>query len=126
MDISDVDFQPVARIGQLPESSKREKCAGPYLPKKRQMSDRLASDNSSRASPKPSSAVRAAVSFAASMARFAASGFKTVDEPLYQLRMSHCRSCEYRKDSQCSLCRCFIDKKAWLPHEDCPIGRWPS
>jgi len=76
--------------------------------------------------PAASSFVGAAASFAASMARFAASGFKTVDEPLHQLRMSHCSACEYRNDSQCSLCRCFIAKKAWLPNEDCPIGRWPS
>ena len=75
--------------------------------------------------PVPSTLMGAAVSFATSMARFAASGFKTVDEPLHQLRMSHCQPCGYRNDSQCSLCRCFIAKKAWLPHEDCPIGRWP-
>jgi hypothetical protein len=60
------------------------------------------------------------------VAKFAASGFKTVDGPLHQLRLSSCRACEYRKAAQCSLCRCFIDKKAWLPHEDCPIGRWPT
>lgn len=68
----------------------------------------------------------AAASFAASMARFAASGFKTVDEPLHQLRMSRCEPCEYREDNQCLLCRCFVAQKAWLPHEDCPIGRWPT
>ena len=59
------------------------------------------------------------------MAKFAASGFKTVDEPLHQLRVNECQPCQYRKGSQCSLCRCFVNKKAWLPHEDCPIGRWP-
>jgi hypothetical protein len=31
----------------------------------------------------------AAISFAASMAKFAASGFKTVDDSLHQLRMGH-------------------------------------
>jgi hypothetical protein len=76
--------------------------------------------------PAPRSLVSAAASFAASTARFAASGFKTVDAALHQLRMGHCQPCEYRKAAQCALCRCFIDKKAWLPHEDCPIGRWPT
>ena len=76
--------------------------------------------------PTPRSLIVAVAAFAASMARFAASGFKTVDEPLHQLRMSHCQPCQYRVDSQCSLCRCFVDKKAWLPHEDCPVGRWPT
>ena len=70
--------------------------------------------------------VRAAMSFAASMARFAASGFKTVDESLHELRMGQCGACEYRRESQCVLCRCFVSKKAWLPHEDCPVGRWES
>ena len=76
--------------------------------------------------PTPRSLVGAAAAFASSMARFAASGFKTVEAPLHDLRTSHCQPCQYRADSQCSLCRCFIDKKAWLPHEDCPIGRWTT
>ena len=57
---------------------------------------------------------------------FAASGFKTVNPALHDVRMSKCQTCEHRRDSQCAICRCFIDKKAWLPHEDCPIGRWPG
>ncbi len=76
--------------------------------------------------PTPSTLMGAAASLATSMAKFAASGFKTVDDPLHELRMSHCNRCEYRNDTQCSLCRCFIAKKAWLPHEDCPVGRWPT
>ena len=96
-------------------------------PTKQDRADTAAPPNPDlRPVPSPSSLMGAAMSLAASLARFAASGFKTVDESLHQLRMSHCRPCEYRKDSQCSLCRCFIAKKAWLPHEDCPIGRWPS
>jgi hypothetical protein len=72
------------------------------------------------------SSVGAAAAFAASMARFAASGFKTVDAALHDIRTSQCQRCEHRRGSQCALCRCFVDKKAWLPHEDCPIGRWPG
>ena len=52
---------------------------------------------------------------AASLARFAASGFKTVDGPLYELRMGHCKECEYRKETQCTLCRCFIAKGVAAP-----------
>jgi hypothetical protein len=74
----------------------------------------------------PYRVAEAVASFAASMIRFAASGFKTVDESLHELRMSRCSQCEHRKETQCALCRCYIDKKAWLPHEDCPIGKWPS
>ena len=75
---------------------------------------------------RPRGLASAAAAFAASMARFAASGFKTVDAPLHALRLGQCGPCEHRKGSQCALCRCFVDKKAWLPHEDCPIGRWPA
>ena len=68
----------------------------------------------------------AAAGFAAAMARFAAGAFKTVDAPLHALRVAECQTCEHRREIKCSLCRCFVDKKAWLPHEDCPIGRWPA
>ncbi len=74
----------------------------------------------------PRSPVGATAAFAASMAKFAASGFKTVDRTLHEVRIGQCRTCEHRRGSQCAVCRCFIDKKAWLPHEDCPIGRWPG
>ena len=59
--------------------------------------------------PPRASLVGVAISLAASMARFAASGFKTVDEPLHELRVSHCEACEYRRETQCSLCRCFVE-----------------
>ena len=66
-----------------------------------------------------------AASFAGSMAKFAASGFKRVDEQSHRLRMAQCKPCEHRRRTRCDCCGCFIAKKAWLPHEDCPIGRWP-
>jgi hypothetical protein len=74
----------------------------------------------------PKSLLAAAASFAGSMTKFAASGFKRVDENCHGVRVGQCEPCEYRQKTQCTLCRCFIDKKAWLPHEDCPIGRWPA
>ncbi|MEE3219699.1 MAG: hypothetical protein VX257_05520 [Planctomycetota bacterium] len=24
------------------------------------------------------------------------------------------------------MCGCFTDLKAKMPHEDCPIGKWPA
>jgi hypothetical protein len=55
-------------------------------------------DSSSVTQPPPDrhSVFGAVASFAASMAKFAASGFKTVDQSLHQLRMSRCEPCEYR------------------------------
>ena len=75
--------------------------------------------------PAPATVLGMAASFAASMARFAASGFKRLDEQSHRLRVGQCEPCRYRQRSRCTLCGCFFDKKAWLPHEDCPVGRWP-
>jgi hypothetical protein len=84
------------------------------------------SDSSAEQIHHPASFLEAAASFAGSMTKFVASGFKVVDEGSHQLRMNYCDPCEYRQNTRCTLCHCFIDKKAWLPHEDCPIGRWTT
>jgi hypothetical protein len=65
-----------------------------------------------------------AASFAGSMAKFAASGFKLVDEQTHRLRVGQCNRCPYRRENRCAICGCYFAKKAWLPHEDCSIGRW--
>jgi hypothetical protein len=67
-----------------------------------------------------------AASFAAAMAQFVASGFQRVDEQSHQLRVNQCESCRHHKQIRCALCGCFFAIKAWLPHEDCPLGRWES
>ena len=72
----------------------------------------------------PPTVLGMAASFAGSMAKFAASGFKRVDEQSHRLRVDQCDPCSYRKESRCMLCGCFFTKNAWLPHEDCPIGKW--
>jgi hypothetical protein len=80
----------------------------------------------SRPVPGSPSLLGMATSLAGSMARFAASGFKRVDEQSHRLRLGRCAPCEYRQDARCTFCGCFVAKKAWLPHEDCPLGRWPT
>jgi hypothetical protein len=72
----------------------------------------------------PPSVWQQAGSLAGAMARFAASGFKTVDAEIHQARVARCEPCEYRRNNRCVMCGCFLDKKAWLPFEDCPLGRW--
>lgn len=67
-----------------------------------------------------------AASMTRSMAKFAASGFKTVDEATHQVRTEQCLGCAHHNGSRCQVCGCFFDKKARLPHEDCPIGKWPA
>ena len=66
-----------------------------------------------------------AVSVSRSMAKFAASGFRPADAEVQSKRMAQCHACQYLDGARCKLCGCFADKKAMMPHEDCPIGRWP-
>ena len=75
--------------------------------------------------PTPPTILAMATSFATSMARFASSGFKRAPAQTHKLRTDACALCNYRRQNRCTLCGCFVAKKAWLPHEDCPIGRWP-
>ncbi len=74
----------------------------------------------------PASAFGMAASFTASMAEWAASGFKTVSQARHDARVNACSSCSYHEAPRCTLCGCFTEKKAWLPHEDCPLGKWPG
>jgi tetratricopeptide (TPR) repeat protein len=58
--------------------------------------------------------------------QFVRSGFQTVATPIYQQRLQVCASCEYHTGIRCRLCGCFTAAKAKLPHEDCPVGKWPK
>jgi tetratricopeptide (TPR) repeat protein len=61
-----------------------------------------------------------------SMARFAGSGFKPTPAGVYKKRLQTCGPCEHHTGLRCKLCGCFTSAKAWLPHESCPIGKWPA
>lgn len=67
-----------------------------------------------------------AYSAAKSMTKFIGSGLVTVSPPKYRRRLQTCTACEHHTGLRCKLCGCFTKAKAWLPHEDCPIGRWPA
>jgi hypothetical protein len=67
-----------------------------------------------------------AASATKSAVKFAASGFKTVAPETHRVRVAQCAECQHRNGNRCRVCGCFFDKKARLPHEDCPIGKWPA
>ncbi|MFI6497989.1 hypothetical protein [Nonomuraea typhae] len=69
--------------------------------------------------------------------RWASSGFRKVSQAAYDRRLAACLACEhlvaptenpvYRftgARSVCNLCGCETRRKARLPAEACPIGRW--
>ncbi len=66
-----------------------------------------------------------ALSATRSMAKFVASGLARVDEATQAARLAQCAVCNQYDARRCKLCGCFADKKAWLAHEDCPLGKWP-
>jgi tetratricopeptide (TPR) repeat protein len=70
--------------------------------------------------------LRMAVSAAKAMTKFLGSGFKVVPDDTYQKRLQTCATCEHHTGVRCRLCGCFTNAKAWLPHEECPIGKWPK
>ncbi len=67
-----------------------------------------------------------AMSAARSMGKFAAGGFQRVPQEIRDARLAQCHGCEYENGPKCVLCGCFIEAKAWMPHEDCPIAKWPA
>jgi tetratricopeptide (TPR) repeat protein len=70
--------------------------------------------------------LRMAVSVTKSMARFLGSGLKRVAPDVHQKRLRTCATCEHHTGVRCRVCGCFTNVKAWLPHEDCPISKWPK
>jgi hypothetical protein len=67
--------------------------------------------------------------FAGSMATWAGSGFKRVQQHVYEKRLAICRKCQFWEEKgnlgmgKCLKCGCGKGKH-WLPHEQCPIGLW--
>lgn len=70
--------------------------------------------------------LRMAMSAVTSLARFVASGAKTVSPLVHQRRLEVCAPCEQHTGLRCRVCGCFTDLKARLPHERCPLGKWPE
>jgi hypothetical protein len=73
-----------------------------------------------------SSWLRRGFSAMKSLAWFVGSGMKRVPSEVYQARRNTCQDCEHHTGLRCKLCGCFTSVKAWMPHEECPIGKWPT
>jgi len=75
--------------------------------------------------PERPSVMKMAASATKAAVEFAASGFKTATQEVHDARTAICGNCEHHEGTQCVVCGCYTDKKAWLPLEDCPLGKWP-
>jgi hypothetical protein len=67
-----------------------------------------------------------AISAVKSMTRFLASGAKTVGPDTQRKRLDVCATCPHHTGLRCRVCGCFTGVKTWLPHERCPLGKWPE
>jgi tetratricopeptide (TPR) repeat protein len=72
--------------------------------------------------------LRAAFSLIRTMANAltVGSGVETVPPPVQQSRLEVCATCEHHTGLRCRLCNSFTSVKAALPHERCPIDKWPA
>ena len=72
------------------------------------------------------SVLHMAISAVKSMAWFLAAGAKVVGEATYHRRLGACAPCPHHTGLRCKVCGCFTSIKARLPHEKCPLGKWPE
>ena len=70
--------------------------------------------------------VQMGLSAAKALAKFLGSGMKTVNAETLEERLQGCAGCDYYTGLRCRVCGCFAKLKARLPHEECPLGRWPT
>jgi tetratricopeptide (TPR) repeat protein len=70
--------------------------------------------------------LRMALSAARAMSHYLASGMKAVPPDTHRRRLEVCTGCDQHTGLRCRVCGCFTNVKAWLPHEDCPLGKWPA
>jgi len=70
--------------------------------------------------------LKMAISVAKSMAKYVGSGLATVTAEIYYRRVKTCAGCEHHTGVRCRVCGCFTQIKARLPHENCPLEKWPT
>lgn len=89
------------------------------------------------------SAITLAATAAKALARWTASGFRTVDEATRKARLSTCEGCPRLSQAPersvyqgltllsgdrrvCSACGCGVSRKTSLATERCPLGKWEA
>jgi tetratricopeptide (TPR) repeat protein len=78
----------------------------------------------SQTAARPPGVLRMALTAARAAVKFFGAGMKTVPADTRQERLAVCVGCEHHTGVRCRVCGCFTNVKVWLPHEDCPLGKW--
>ena len=64
--------------------------------------------------------------FAAAVGRYIATGGDKTQKELFEARLDVCSTCVHRAENdRCGVCGCFIEAKAGVAAEDCPLALWP-
>ena|SRR5579862_815334 len=75
------------------------------------------------------SLVKQAKNAAVAGVRYAAGGFANVDDAVYEARLAVCHKCTEKyipESKRCAACGCYVEIKARMASEDCPLGKWPE
>ena len=53
---------------------------------------------------------------------------KKVSVEVQEYRYGICQGCEklYKPTDTCKACGCFMKVKSWMPHQECPLKKWPK
>ena len=74
--------------------------------------------------PKGQMAKNAAGSFARNIKCVLEGNSINADPDEIKRRKAICKGCEYMHDNRCSKCGCWLQYKAILRAESCPVGKW--
>lgn len=69
---------------------------------------------------------RTALFHAKSAQKFFEAGLRPVSPARQKKRIEQCETCKYHTGARCRLAGFFTAVATWLPHESCPIAKWPS
>lgn len=70
--------------------------------------------------------LRMALTAAKAVANYLGSGLATVPSETRERRLQVCGTCEFHTGVRCRVCGCLTAVKTWLPHEACPLDKWPA
>lgn len=76
----------------------------------------------------PPGMIRTGLNFLAAISRYAAAGCPNVTADQFRARIEVCGKCHMCRHGRCLAhsCGCFIESKAQMATEDCPVGYWPK
>jgi hypothetical protein len=67
-----------------------------------------------------------ATNLATAIAGHVADGMLKTTTVQFEARLNACSLCEQRVGKRCSACGCFVEQKAAMSSQDCPLAKWPS